>query len=153
MNTTRRCSALFSQLGLSPRGAPTARTPLTPGKELAPSGTRHCHPCVVATGAVQGTGPQLAPSGTTNGAAAAGTVNLSIIQHTQYTLTCVTITAHSVAYVSWLKVTGSRVTLLHTSYCGLSTSRLCGPYEYWTPTHGTWAQCSLKPTRVDDDAT
>lgn len=75
MNTARRCSTLFSQLGLSPKGVPTTRRLLTPGMELAPSGTRNCHPCVVATGAVQGTGSHMTPGGPTNGAAAAGTVH------------------------------------------------------------------------------
>lgn len=75
MNTARRCSALFSQLSVSPRGAPTARRPPTPGAVLAPAGTRHCHPGVVGAGGVKGTCPQMNPSGATNSGAAAGTVH------------------------------------------------------------------------------
>lgn len=78
MNAARRCSALFTQLSVSPKGPPTARRQLPPGVASAPAGTRFCHPGVVGAGGVKGTCTQLNSSGTTNSGATAGNVHFSV---------------------------------------------------------------------------
>ncbi|XP_041800299.1 nocturnin-like [Chelmon rostratus] len=66
MNPARRCSTLFSQLCVSSRGGPTARSKLSPGAVS----TRYCHPGVVGGGGSKGTCPQLSPSAASSTGAA-----------------------------------------------------------------------------------
>eukprot|EP00064_Thunnus_orientalis_P000879 superscaffoldBa00000051_g880 len=81
MNPARRCSALLSQLCVSSLGGPTTRRPFSPGAVSAPAGPRRSDTGVRGgRGGVNGTCPQLKPSGASTPGAAPGYETLSIVE-------------------------------------------------------------------------